>query len=1079
MEFSQNESEEVKKLKKQLEEERMLTSQLQHSQIRIERVNKDLEERIKQCQSSLNQKEAQLDQAEQSIISIRSERDQYSLSNANLEQALFQSKAHLSQKVKSNRFDEHAREDAFSHIDEEKKQWQEKCKMLECKLRDVQAMKVAGPSSFSLDIEDLPAKLQSLESENMSLKAINQKLQQNASYSDPNDAGRVREQQELREANIGLVRELEKLKERAVRAERETLIASNERLAIEKRTDTVIQSLQAACDDCKEELKLCAIHVNELESQLQAVHTLLETESDTPFDEVKGRICRLIQEGKDIASARIMLMKWQADFWDKSGATNSSEPMNELIVRIVKSYGELDSAYQMTKKISDTNILDIKDLQKRLQESEQASKVLKIREKEMAKAKRRLKMLSGSLQKALPLAAGLQSIVDDGSSTSVGEGVSFSLIGDETAAGANETTIGGLRGFEADMVDEMEQLIAFVEDLDNRLEFRKIEQEIREMNDSSERDRLNLQVSVLKRDLLEARTSMQKAEDINERNIHTLQEENRLAIERAQDAWTAARKQEDAFTKKEKLQAHQKMLLEQDVNKLFQLLDEFHQTLQDEGLRWHRVSEDHSSHICQFAENLVKRQTESHLRLSEEIDLERKKVCQLEIAFCDLQKQSEEEKQRTKFEYKKTINSMKEELQHLSNKIEQSAQTEIRLAELREELTKERKEAEVLQQKYKALEAQLSKDSASKDRKIGEAQSEIDLLQSRKMHMEVEAKELTEALTVSQSTIEHLENELANKAQECEDADDKEIALRKDNKRLLARIATMQARLEKLHQHQSQQQQQQQQHSQHHQVLNSLPAGVLASNGSNGLIPSHSTDSLKDQHVTRKRRNSDMEEKFVNDEKMMDNNFHLTKELHSPKVDRACVYAPAPASLTRTEDQPRVRNNPNHVFRLERRDNQIASRLATGSHGESDAFDAKQKMPSSDEIIVNPLSSTDVPDGQMPLNRSQSRSGTNSKPSDLVALRLQQKMADQSSLNLAINPSTAGTNPVRIKDRTNKPRENMNGKPTLQKDPVKIEKVSSDNQFMAKLNRFRAPSNEISGMTATAMQNYSRAHSRG
>ncbi|PWN32396.1 uncharacterized protein FA14DRAFT_87862 [Meira miltonrushii] len=1082
MEFSQDESEEVSKLKKQLVEERMHSSQLQHTQVKLIEENKNLKDNLKHFQSSFDENAAKLDRAERNQESIRDERDRFKLNSDNLEQALSKAKNQLSQKNKFDRLEDDVRVDVMSRPEKELiqeiDQLKEKCKALEIRLNDVQVMADAGPSSIGSDAKYASAKLLSLENENTTLKADNQRLRQGSTMiiSDSNPSNFASEEQHSRELITKLNQQIAAAKERSLRFEREALIASNERLASEKRTKHVIQSLETARDDLKDEVKLREAHINELEKQLQGIHTLLDKEIDSPFNEIEGRIRNLIQDGKDVTSIRTILMKWRSDDIRVANKAELPKSVSDLAAQIVKAYLELDIAYQTMKKAAETNSLLVEDLQKELQKSSQASKALKKREKEMVKAKGRLKMLSGSLQKALPLAAGLQSVVGDASISGAG-GVSFSAIGDETIAGGNESTLGGLRGFEADLVDEMEQLITYVEDLDNRLEFQRVEQEIREMSAISERDRLKNELSVLEREYLEVKTSLQDANHGHQVEVHQLQEEKRIAIEQAEDAYSVAKQQEESCTQMEKKLAHHELLANQDIENLLQLLDRYQQVLQDEGLRWQTMSKVQSIDMTQFAADLIKRSADWDSSQRAVIDMEREKARQLEATLSDQQERYEVEKQRHETKSQALIISMKEELEYCRAQIEERAQKEeeqakivaqnaLLLAELREEIAKERTKAESLQRDWTAFEAQLLEDNAVKDRKLEEAQTEINTLTNRENDTSSTAKEkeMTEALSIAQSTIEHLEHELAIKAQECEDADDKEIALRKDNKRLLSRIATMQARLEKLQQPQFQQ----------NKALDTVPSSVPPSSSSGSLKQSHPTKLSKDQPVTRKRRNSDMEEKQVNGEKTLSGN---TEELPSSKVDRAYVYAPGPTSMTLNASQRNARDRFSPAFSAGQHHNHAIGKNAGATPIDEISF--KQKGIPSEDSTINPPSSAAGSDA---LNRSQGRSGGSSKPSDLVALRLQQKIASQPSTTSVLNTSTQSLNPARIKDRTNKPRENVNVKANFnssQKDTIQIQKASNDNDFMTKLNRYRTPSNGFSGTTSTTMQDHSRPPLRG
>jgi hypothetical protein len=138
--------------------------------------------------------------------------------------------------------------------------------------------------------------------------------------------------------------------------------------------------------------------------------------------------------------------------------------------------------------------------------------------------------------------------------------------------------------------------------------------------------------------------------------------------------------------------------------------------------------------------------------------------------------------------------------------------------------------------------------------------------------------EVDEQLSAATALIEQLEQDLAQKAQECEDADDKELALRKDNKKLGARVAALQARLDKL----------QLQASTAAKAVtaplqgNRSPVGIRESN-SGGSLSSAVPSTVAPSSASRKRRAPEDEEQ-------------TTKSQSHPAVTTRAIYAPKSAT---------------------------------------------------------------------------------------------------------------------------------------------------------------------------------------
>lgn len=185
---------------------------------------------------------------------------------------------------------------------------------------------------------------------------------------------------------------------------------------------------------------------------------------------------------------------------------------------------------------------------------------------------------------------------------------------------------------------------------------------------------------------------------------------------------------------------------------------------------------------------------------------------------------------------------------------------------------------------------------------------------------------LTEAqqkLTDSTAIIEQLEYDLAQKAQECEDADDKELALRKDNKRLAARMVTLQTKIEKLQQTAS---------------PVSLPSSQSAVSPNaivSELTPKRATVAQAPSSSSRKRRAPE-------DEDMGD----IADVVSAPASTRA-IYAPkvtAPRPV-KTTSLPSVTVAPKPAT------NQITSApIRKISHSPSDLIAKRMRSPKKDSL---------------------------------------------------------------------------------------------------------------------------------
>lgn len=309
--------------------------------------------------------------------------------------------------------------------------------------------------------------------------------------------------------------------------------------------------------------------------------------------------------------------------------------------------------------------------------------------------------------------------------------------------------------------------------------------------------------------------------------------------------------------------------------------------------------------------------------------------------------------------------------------------------------------------------------------------------------------ELRERYETAMHTIEQMQQELAVRAQECEVADDKELALRKDNKRLASKLSSLQAKVEKLQ-------------TQVRKRSQSGPAPEANANGPRDgdaklaghrppmerqtstpkvavevLKPSDSSHSIKDSNAARKRPSPDQDESNLQEK---------DTEIGLREVSRGYVYAPGPAQLSTpsaTPSQVRTRPFANVPARRSKSHESPAGQSSRSGLAPHSRTPLSHRKPS--------RASPGQAQGMAHVSGSEGLSSagpvSSAKPSDLIALRMQESGA-----------SAQGT--ARLRDRTNMPREaGLTGQASTKGGPGMNGNGSSrqDNPFMAKLNRFKAP----------------------
>lgn len=157
----------------------------------------------------------------------------------------------------------------------------------------------------------------------------------------------------------------------------------------------------------------------------------------------------------------------------------------------------------------------------------------------------------------------------------------------------------------------------------------------------------------------------------------------------------------------------------------------------------------------------------------------------------------------------------------------------------------------------------------------------------------IRSGEIEEQLAAANNLIEQLEQDLAQKAQECEDADDKELALRKDNKKLAARIANLQAKVEKLQLHVS--------------VSRSAATSTVKVST---IVPSRSVEggisNATTSSVSKKRRAPEEEDQVKEDDRLQARAIYAPKLMTSTGNPNARIVSTLKATGTTREQPPIV-----------------------------------------------------------------------------------------------------------------------------------------------------------------------------
>lgn len=254
------------------------------------------------------------------------------------------------------------------------------------------------------------------------------------------------------------------LRQRVAKAETEALKATNERLAADKRAQSAKEELEGRVADLRDELALRDAHVTSLERERQDIaRAVAALGAGDDVAQIRPKVTELVQQSRDAADVRQLLAAALP-----SSSSSQMPSLHEAANSARQRLSELEALSSERLRLAQTSQTERNHLKAELEKAHAVEASLTRREKELAAAKRRIKRLSSTLRKSVPSwVVGSTSFLGSGDASSTSLGAGEETMGGESVAGA--------RDFETDMLDEMEQLISYVEELDHRLEFQKVE----------------------------------------------------------------------------------------------------------------------------------------------------------------------------------------------------------------------------------------------------------------------------------------------------------------------------------------------------------------------------------------------------------------------------------------------------------------------------------------------------------------------------------------------------------------------------------------------------------------------------
>jgi chromosome segregation ATPase len=415
-----------------------------------------LRDEIKSLKQSCNAGESRIVQLETENVKIKEDRDRQKLANSNLEQTLHQTKVQLQSTEKEKRLlnndTERNLERKARMAEEDAEAARQRCRTLEEQLKSAQASDRFHDTGRGSDSD---AKVLSLQSQVNALTTSLQQYQTSspASIRAGGPSRRPRSSSmsgssssaihAMKESLDETTKEVEQWRTRATKAEREALQASNEKLAHSRLTNTTIADLRSQVADLKDELSF------------QRDNTLKNLEDEVRS--LRGDSVKAATLGVDLTAARSSITQQEA----------ALKAAQETIDTMQGTADQLQAELKRSKE-------DAVQMKEQLVIAEQISNLLQRRDREIASAQKRIRKLTVALRKIFMSMTNGQAAGDETQSQSmlVMDESSFAIV-----ANSNE--------YEANWTDELDQLVGYVDEAESRVEFARIEKDIRESNAAS------------------------------------------------------------------------------------------------------------------------------------------------------------------------------------------------------------------------------------------------------------------------------------------------------------------------------------------------------------------------------------------------------------------------------------------------------------------------------------------------------------------------------------------------------------------------------------------------------------------
>lgn len=395
---------------------------------------------------------------------LKEDREKQKLEYSNLQQAYNSTRLQLAEKEKGTRLYETDSDRRFQRESLEKEveldTLREKCRRLEAERslngttplrngdaassmaalqREITTLKAEKERSSTLGSSCAGCSSHSKDSRNLSQSASSEVLQLRASLAEGE-------------------KEAQNLLAKLAKAEKEALKAANELIASSKGSNAKISDLESRVADLTDEVAF------------QRDHLLQKMEQD------------LKQERGKVVSFESSLKAAREEYSQQELVLKASQ---DTIATLQKTTEQLCSQLSMATQKGET-------LREQLVAAEQVAKLLQRRDGEVESARKRVGKLSSALRKVLGVITNGQVLGDE-------------TINQSIAGPGNESTNGNLtmnREYEADLLDELEQLLGYVDDADGRVEFAKVEREITESSAANDKRELERRIEAITQELV-------------------------------------------------------------------------------------------------------------------------------------------------------------------------------------------------------------------------------------------------------------------------------------------------------------------------------------------------------------------------------------------------------------------------------------------------------------------------------------------------------------------------------------------------------------------------------------------------